>query len=136
MTTDARGGVLIVEDEALVALYTAELLEEAGYTVVGMAATGASALATAAQDPPALALVDVRLPGGMDGIEVAGELRRRFGTRIVFISGTLDAATLARAQPLDPYACLQKPVRPAELLAVVAEAIKGAPTGADTTGAA
>lgn len=126
MTNEAPGGVLIVEDEALVALYTAELLEDAGHVVVGMAATGASALATALQDPPVLALVDVRLPGGMDGIEVATELRRRFGTQIIFVSGTLDSATLERANPLQPYACLQKPVRPNELLAVVAGALKGA----------
>lgn len=115
--------ILIVEDEALVALYTAELLEDAGRTVVGMAATGATALDMAAADPPGLALVDVRLPGGMDGVEVARELQRRHGTRIVFVSGTLDAATLARASPLGPFACLQKPVRPVDLLAVVDSAV-------------
>ena len=114
--------ILIVEDEALVALYTRELLEDAGYPVTGVASTGAAALAMAAAEPPDLALVDIRIPGGMDGIAVAAELRTRHGTGIVFISGTLDGPTLERTRPLAPHACLQKPVRSEDLLAVVARA--------------
>jgi len=119
--------ILIVEDEALVALYTRELLEDAGYEVVGIAPTGLAALSMASVAPPYLALVDIRIPGGMDGIATAAQLRAQHGTGIIFVSGTLDAATLERTRPLEPHACLQKPVRPENLLATVARAT-GAPS--------
>ncbi|HEY0837550.1 MAG TPA: response regulator [Azospirillum sp.] len=111
--------ILVVEDEALVALYTQELLEDAGHTVVGLAATGESALALAEHNRIDLALLDIRLPGGMDGVEVAAALRARYRTPIIFVSGTLDAETLERTRVVAPLACLQKPVRPSELLAAV-----------------
>lgn len=105
------------------ALYTRELLEDAGYEVLSIASTGPVAVAAASVTPPDLALVDIRLPGGMDGIDIATELRARHGTEIVFISGTLDAPTLERTRPLAPRACLQKPVRPEVLLSTVARAL-------------
>jgi len=111
--------ILVVEDEALVALYTQELLEDAGHTVVGLAATGESALALAAHERIDLALLDIRLPGGMDGIAVGEALRARHGIPVIFISGTLDRETLARTSAVAPVACLQKPVRPGELLSAV-----------------
>lgn len=111
--------ILVVEDEALVALYTQELLEDAGHTVVGLAATGESALALAARERIDLALLDIRLPGGMDGIAVGEALRTRHGIPVIFISGTLDCETLARTSSVQPVACLQKPVRPGELLSAV-----------------
>lgn len=114
--------ILIVEDEALVALYTRELLEDAGYEVIGIAPTGLGALSMASVAPPDLALVDIRIPGGMDGIATAAELRAQHGTGVIFVSGTLDAPTLERIRPLAPNACLQKPVRPEDLLASVARA--------------
>lgn len=121
--SDTPKRILIVEDEALVALYTRELLEDAGYEVIGIAPTGEAALSMASVAPPYLALVDIRIPGGMDGIATAAELRARHGAGIVFVSGTLDPPTLERTRPLAPHACLQKPVRPEDLLATVARAV-------------
>ncbi|HYH18678.1 MAG TPA: response regulator [Azospirillum sp.] len=114
--------ILVVEDEALVALYTQELLEDAGHTVVGLAATGESALALAARERIDLALLDIRLPGGMDGVEVGAALRARHGIPVIFVSGTLDCETLERVSAVEPLACLQKPVRPGELLAAIGRA--------------
>ena len=66
--------VLIVEDEALVALMIEEILVDAGFVVCGLADTAARALALALAHGPTVALVDVRLAGGEDGIALAETL--------------------------------------------------------------
>src|SRR5579863_3672313 len=83
--------ILIVEDEALIATYIREVLEESGFVVAGVASTGAEAIALAASAAPHLALVDIKLAGPMDGIEVARLIRNRFNVMSIFLSSTGDA---------------------------------------------
>lgn len=86
--------VLIVEDEALIASYIQEVLEESGFTVAGVASSGAEAMSLASANPPDLALVDVKLAGPMDGIEVAKLMRSRFNVMSIFLSGICDPETM------------------------------------------
>ena len=81
--------VLIIEDEPLVAAYQVTLLETAGYVVLGSATNGEGALIVADRNPPDVAIVDVTLPGGLDGLTIGRELQRRYGTAIVFVTGHL-----------------------------------------------
>ena len=71
--------ILIVEDEALVASYIEEVLAESGFRVAGVAASGLEALSLAEETQPRLALVDIRLTGPIDGIELACVLRQKYG---------------------------------------------------------
>ena len=77
-------GILIVEDEFLVALDLEEIIAGAGYPVIGIVADrkGAEALGT----PPKLALVDINLRDGPTGVEIARSLAARHGTRIIFVT--------------------------------------------------
>ena len=84
--------VLIVEDEPVVAAHQAAIMEEAGYKVVASTSDAETALVAADEAPPDVAIVDVRLAGGIDGITVGRELRRRHGTAIVFVTGELEEA--------------------------------------------
>jgi CheY-like chemotaxis protein len=73
-----RPTVLLVEDEILLSDVVAEELEAAGYQVL-TALTGEEALMLLeAQDSVDLLLTDVRLPGGVDGWQVAAAARRTF----------------------------------------------------------
>lgn len=128
--TDQGGGeskvrqrILVVEDEALVAMATSQLLEDAGYEVVGMAADGAQAMRLAEQEKPDLVLMDIRLRGGDDGVETAGRLRERFGLRILYVSAHGDSATLARAAKTEPAGFVGKPHTTVELLNAVGRAL-------------
>src|SRR5207237_6734312 len=76
--------ILIVEDEALVASYVEEVLAESGFRVAGIAASGPEALSLAAENHPTLALVDIRLTGPIDGIELACLMRQKFALRSIF----------------------------------------------------
>src|SRR5512132_1373135 len=90
--------VLIVEDNAILSMDLAELLQEWNYAVCGIAHNGSAALELAARHNPALALVDVGLGGGMDGIELAVALRRDFGLPSIIVTGALDSAMTERAK--------------------------------------
>jgi CheY-like chemotaxis protein len=121
----ARGGrggserVLIVENESGVRSVAARALSSRGYAVVE-AAGGSEALGGALDDV-ALAVVDVVMPG-MDGWELARELRRRRpGQRVLFISGYVPGqdGTFDRAD--GPSSFLAKPFTPEQLASRVRE---------------
>ena len=113
------GTVLIVEDEPLVALFLADVLEDLNQTVIGPAATPEAALTAAAETPPQIAIIDANLGGKGDGIVLAGELQRRHGTRIIFLSGEARLAANPAVQALNPMAVLEKPCPPGELEAAL-----------------
>jgi CheY-like chemotaxis protein len=96
--------ILVVEDEALLAMHLEDLLAALGHEICGAAADAAGALALAERERPDLALMDLALLGGDDGREVARALRDRFGVRSVFVTGNpdlLDTVEGVAAAPLD-----------------------------------
>lgn len=114
-TVEGTVNLLIVEDEALVASYIQDVLEESGFTIAGVASTGPEALSLAGDVSLTLALVDIKLAGPMDGIEVAKLLRERHSVPSIFLSGMHDPETMRRAQTVDPLGFLQKPFRPSQV---------------------
>ena len=75
--------VMIVEDEAVVAIDLECRLQALGYDVVGIADTLTDAVALFAKTLPDLVLLDIRLRDREDGIEVARALRARADRPIV-----------------------------------------------------
>ena len=115
--------ILIVEDEALIASYIEEVLGESGFLVAGIAASGPEALSLAAENHPSLALVDIRLTGPLDGIELACLLRQRYDLPAIFLSGLADADTTARAQAAQPLGFLPKPFLPSQVFNAIQRAL-------------
>jgi len=115
--------ILIVEDEALIASYIKEVLGESGFGVAGIAASGREALSLVAENHPALALVDIRLTGPIDGIELACRLRQEFDVPSIFLSGLVDAATIERARAAKPLGFLAKPFRPSQVFNAIQRAL-------------
>ncbi len=114
-----RLSVLIVEDEALVATGIEMDLEDAGVEVVGWATHRAEALSLAAERRPTLALVDIQLRAGEDGVALAAELHAEHGVEIVFLTAQTDPATRDRAQAVPHRAYLRKPYNAEHLVATV-----------------
>ena len=87
MTTEPLLGrrVLLVEDEALVAMLIGDALSDAGAVVIGPFAAVAPALAAIADMPPELAILDLNL-GGESSLPIADDLVAR-GVPIIFASG-------------------------------------------------
>jgi CheY-like chemotaxis protein len=114
--------VLVVEDEALIAMDLQSLLEEAGYRVLGPANSTTSALALLDNDEPDVALLDVNL-GRSDVFGVANVLAER-RTQVIFLTGH-------SAQKLPPdhrhRPLLAKPYLPHVVLQAVAHALAQSP---------
>jgi DNA-binding NarL/FixJ family response regulator len=107
--------VLIVEDEALVALYLESLVVGFGHQVCAVAACAGESIEATATHAPDVALMDVRLARGTNGVDAAREIYSRHGVRCIFLSGNLDYATrhaLAACHPID---FINKPVLPVTL---------------------
>jgi DNA-binding response OmpR family regulator len=114
-----RGRVAIVEDDALVASILEETLESAGYEVVGKAASAGDAISLIGRHRPDLALLDIKLMGRRNGVDVAQEVTQRFGTGVIFETSESNPVVRGQAELTRPFAWLTKPFKPKELLAAV-----------------
>lgn len=101
--------ILIVEDERLVAQDIKLTLERMGYEALSPAATGKDALRSAAQNQPALVLMDIRLAGKMDGITAAKKIITKHDIPVIYLTAYADEETLARAKETSPYGYIIKP---------------------------
>ena len=108
----AGASILIVEDEAMIAMMMADMLSDAGYRISEADSPAAAFALIEQQGLPDLVISDQSMPG-MTGAEMAGELIERHGPLPVLI-------TSGYAMSGDfPYPALQKPFGEADLLAEV-----------------
>jgi two-component system, response regulator PdtaR len=117
--------VLIVEDEALIAMDLAMLVTERGHDVCAMAASAAVAIAQAEAHEPDVVLMDIRLAQGSSGIDAARELHARQALRCIFLSANLDEPTRTALLPCDPIDLVGKPVLPIVLQRALEKAQQG-----------
>jgi DNA-binding NarL/FixJ family response regulator len=101
--------VLVVEDEAIIALDLACSIEALGYRVLGPASNHDDACRIARSEHPDLLLMDVTIQGDEDGIDTAREITHAIRAKLVFLTAHTDAATRDRANALKPDAFLTKP---------------------------
>jgi two-component system, response regulator PdtaR len=106
--------VLIVEDNTLLAYMMEDVLTEHGHVVLGPASKPAAAMRLVEQTQPALALIDIDLEDDLNGVELARELRARWGVPTLFATGqvatakaNLDVALGVIAKPFSPLAIVR-----------------------------
>ncbi|MGA0604264.1 response regulator [Caulobacter sp. KR2-114] len=102
--------MLVVDDEAIIAELWILYVELMGLEVCGAAATADQAIALAEAHRPAVVLMDMRLAGQKDGVDAALAIHDSVGSRVIFITGSQEPATLARINTDHPSAVLIKPV--------------------------
>lgn len=111
--TQAR--ILIVEDDPDTARILEYWLRAHRYQYIGTAASGHEAIALANSGKPDLVLMDIVLPGELDGIETAGILLERFDIPVLYLTAFTDEALFERARTTSPAAYLTKPFNDREL---------------------
>ena len=103
--------VLIVEDEALFAMALEADIADLGHTVCGIVDTARGALDAARSLKPDLVLMDLRLKGQADGADAAEWIWAELpGTRVVFLTGSLESRARARIGRGRPDGVLYKPI--------------------------
>ncbi|HXX55334.1 MAG TPA: response regulator [Methanoregula sp.] len=115
--------ILIVEDNAIVALETKLRLTGLGYTITGVTGTGKDAINLVRTTEPDLVLMDINLKGGMDGISVVEQITSFAAVPVIYITAYSTKETLARAMKTNPVAYLVKPFREQELYRSIEKAL-------------
>ena len=119
----SRPGILVVEDEAIVARDIMRQVTDLGYNAVANTAYGEEAIELVGRLHPDLVLMDIQLAGALDGIQAAQQIREQFGTPIVFLTAFASPAVMQRAKSASPFGYLVKPFDPVQLCAAVEMAL-------------
>ena len=109
--------VLIIEDEALIAMDLEHLVEDLGHRVIGVARTHSKAISIAKAHPPGLILADIHLADNSSGLDAVNELLRMFEVPVIFITAYPERF-LTGERP-EPAFLIAKPFQPSAVSAVV-----------------
>jgi len=114
-----KATILIVEDDAILAMNLQSIVSLSGYTVVGPLASGEDAVAFLAKNSVNLVLMDIELAGTMNGITTAETINQNLDIPIVFLTGFSNETLFEQAKIVAPYGYLIKPVLERELIATI-----------------
>jgi PAS domain S-box-containing protein len=121
--------ILVVEDDAIVRAMVGSMLAELGYGILEVGDGRAALAAMAEVSRVDLVLIDVVLPGMMNGLELAEEAKRRYpGVKVLFMSGYLDIPILQQANLDEETELLIKPFLKSALAQRVRAILDGGPT--------
>jgi CheY-like chemotaxis protein len=117
--SDRHTRLLVVEDEAIVAMDLEQQLMSAGYEVVALLDTGEDVIRRVVELKPDAILMDIRLKGPLDGIQVAAAIRPLVDVPIIYLTAHSDEETFSRARITDPMAYVLKPFDARSLRAAI-----------------
>jgi PAS domain S-box-containing protein len=115
--------IMLVDDEAIITMQLEKRLASMGYEVVGVASSGEQSLQLARELKPDLVLMDIVMPGDVDGIEAASRIRSELDIPVVFLTAFADETYLERAKGADPFGYLVKPFHEKEVHASIEVAL-------------
>ncbi len=110
-----KARILVVEDEGIIAEDIRTSLQDQGYDVIGVVATGEDAVKTAKDTQPDLVLMDIVLGGDEDGIDTAQRIQNDLDVPVIYLTAFADDKMVQRAKTTVPFAYLIKPYRDTEL---------------------
>jgi response regulator NasT len=111
--------VVIVEDEGVTQMQLHRVLKMAGLTVAGFAVTGEQAVEVTLREKPDIVLMDIQMPGAMNGLEAAEAILRTTRTCVVMLTAYSEHRERAEAigasgyvlKPVDSYSLVPELVR-------------------------
>ncbi len=113
--------VLVIEDEAMIALDVKELTEELGHTVVSIARTREEAVDMARQHRPGLILADIQLADDSSGIDAVNDILKSFDAPVIFV--TAFPERLLTGDCPEPAYLMTKPFDRIALKATIGQAL-------------
>ena len=111
--------IMIVDDDVTIQMELEEYLGHMNHTIVGIADTGIEAVETARQMKPDLILMDINMPGEMDGISAARKIKEEMDAGVVFVTGFDDPEYIERAKLVEPFGYIMKPFDEREINGVI-----------------
>ena len=111
--------ILIVEDEAIIALSTKKMIERMGHQTVDVVDSGSKAIEYVKENTPDIILMDLKINGEMDGVETMEEIRKFSEVPVIFTTGNSDPRARERANITSRSAFLTKPVENSVLFSTI-----------------
>ena len=121
ITDSLQSSVMIIEDEAIIALHIRSIVEGLGHSVTGVARTRAEAVALAERNPPELVLADISLADGSSGIEAVKDILSEMSVPVIFI--TAFPERLLTGERPEPTYLITKPFEPETVIATIGQAL-------------
>ncbi len=115
--------ILVVDDEVIISMQIEERLNSMGYDVVGRATSGREAVKKSRELNPDLVLMDIIMPGGMDGIEASRIIKDETEIPVVFLTAYADDENIMRAKTTEPFGYIVKPFQEREIKAAIEVAL-------------
>jgi two-component system, response regulator PdtaR len=122
MTEETRKRVVIAEDEALIRMDLAEMLQEEGYDVVAEAGDGETAVKLAQEHRPDLVILDVKMPV-LDGISAAERIAEERVAPVLILTAFSQRDLVERAREAGAMAYLVKPFSKSDLVPAIEMAV-------------
>ena len=122
MEQSIAGRVMIIEDEAIIALDIASIVKEMGHKVTGIAATRTEAAALASRHRPDLILADIQLADKSSGIEAVNDILKRIGDVPVIFITAFPERLLTGERP-EPAFLINKPYSEEQVRSAVSQAM-------------
>ncbi|MFC1489484.1 response regulator [Thermodesulfobacteriota bacterium] len=119
MTETRMKKIIVVEDEAVIALRLQQRLSMMGYEVVALSHSSEESLEKARDLRPDLILMDIKIPGDIDGIAVAEIVKSELDIPVIFLTAFAEDQIIDRAKQAEPYGYIVKPFQDQELKAAV-----------------
>lgn len=110
---------MVVEDEVVIALRLQQRLTSMGFDVTGISYTGEEAVEKAKSLRPDLILMDIMIPGKLDGIAAAKIVKDELGIPVVFLTAFAEDNIIKRAREAEPYGYILKPFQDLEIKAAI-----------------
>lgn len=117
-TAEGRTRVVIAEDEAIIRLDLREMLEEAGYEVVGETGRGDEVVGLVRASRPDLAVLDIKMPG-TDGLTAARTIAADRLAAVLILTAFSQRELVERARDAGALAYLVKPFQPSDLVPAI-----------------
>lgn len=118
---DLTSRVLIIEDEALIALHLENIVRELGHEVAGKASSQAEAVMLAQAEQPGLILADINLGTGGSGLDAVVEILQTFSVPVIFVTAYPEC--LLTGDRPEPAYLVTKPFLPVTLQATIGQAL-------------
>lgn len=115
--------ILVVEDEAIIAMDIQGILRKLGFVDSEVVFSGEESIKKVASGRPHLVLMDIKLKGNLDGIQAAKQIYYEYNVPVIYITAFGDENTLKRANGTARYGYITKPFEENELQSIILSAL-------------
>ncbi len=111
--------IMVVDDEAVITTQLEESLTSMGYDVIGSVYSGKEAVEMARRLRPDLVLMDIVMPGRLNGIDASVIVKKELDIPVIFLTAYADDNLINRARDSEPFGYILKPFQEREIKAAI-----------------